>query len=127
MNSQSLEAGLAQFTGTENYTRHALMRDLLMTDGVVFLADNAGAHWLTDIVGSHLMTNKTLRGEEFQCWTLEKTGTAARVFATDGNDTTIVSQDIEYTDFPLAEIKLFCNKATEFGPKAWVLMLPSEY
>ena len=135
MNAADLANGLAHHIGTTSYTKHGLMRDLLMTEGVVFLAENAGAHWLTDIVASHLLTNKKLRDEEFQVWTLEKNGEDQaqpnrphRVFVTDGNsDQPIVTQELGYTDFPLAEIKLYCSKAAEFGPKAWVLMLTSEY
>ena len=131
---EALTEGLAHFTGTESYTRHGLMRDLLMTEGVVWLADNAEAHWLTDVVASHLMTNRELRGEEFQTWTMRKSPKAGQnhacvVWATDGNDDTqkLITQEIEYTDFPLYEIKFFCAKSPEFGERAWVLMLTSEY
>lgn len=132
MTPEALTVGLAHFIGTENYTRSGLMRDLLMTDGVKFLADNAGAHWLVDVVASHLMTNAKLRGEEFQSWDLKATpregaNHAAVVWATDGNETELIRQEIEFTDFPLDEIKLFCAKAPEFGDRAWVLMLPGEY
>jgi hypothetical protein len=45
---------------------------------------------------------------------------------TDGNDTPpIAKQEIEYTDFPLEEIRFFVAK--DGGLKAWVIMLPSEY
>jgi hypothetical protein len=135
MEAARLLAGLDHFTGSENYTRHGLMRNLLMTDGVMFLQENAEAFWLVDVIASHLMTSAKLRGEEFQTWRFEKNGVdhavpnkPHRAYATDGNtDDPIVSQDIEYSDFPLSEIKFFCVKAPEFGERAWVLMLPSEY
>ena len=36
-------ADLSQFTGTENYYRHALNRDILFTDGAKYVADEGGA------------------------------------------------------------------------------------
>jgi hypothetical protein len=41
------ESDLAQFIGTENYYRYL---GINLTDGVKFLADEAGAYWLVDIV-----------------------------------------------------------------------------
>jgi hypothetical protein len=41
----------------------------------------------------------------------------------DGNGNTYAKQEIEYTDFPLEEIKVYaCWDGTH-----WMLMLPSEY
>lgn len=43
---------------------------------------------------------------------------------TDGNsDTPIVTQAIDYTDFPLDEVTLWLVR----GGPTWTLMLPSEY
>ena len=47
-------AALAQFTGTERYYRIA--PKFLITDGVKFLAENAGCYWLLDVAVSHLVT-----------------------------------------------------------------------
>ena len=41
---------LAQFTGTERWYRHGLVRNVTYTDGVRYVADTAGAYWLIDIV-----------------------------------------------------------------------------
>ncbi len=43
---------LRQFTGTETWHRHALVRDMLYTDGVLYLADTGGAHWLVDDIAT---------------------------------------------------------------------------
>lgn len=43
---------LLQFTGTSNY--YCISRRCWITDGVKYLADAAGAYWLTDAVASHL-------------------------------------------------------------------------
>jgi hypothetical protein len=93
------------------------------TQGVLFLAENAGAHWLIDLIASHQL-DKRLRTEDFQLWTLtvrsDKTA-SAEVFR-DSGQPPLLFQEIEYTDFPVelaAEIKLYVRDG--------VLMLPSEY
>jgi len=46
-------AEIGNFTGTEQWTHHGLRRSILMTDGVIWLAEKAGAHWLMDIIVSY--------------------------------------------------------------------------
>jgi hypothetical protein len=41
-------AALRQFTGTENWYRHGLVRSVLYTDGAKYVAESAGAYWLLD-------------------------------------------------------------------------------
>lgn len=48
----SPQAQLAQFHGSATCTHHAVVPSLLLTEGVVFMAQTAGAHWLTDVVAS---------------------------------------------------------------------------
>jgi hypothetical protein len=125
---EQIRSAMTQCIGTTSYTRHGLMRKLLMTDGAKMIAEDCKAHWLTDVIASHLMTNAKLRQEAFQTWRLEMNGCGPhRVTATDGNDTfPIVTQEIEYSDFPLPEgIQFFVCKDDYLG--GWVLMLPSEY
>src|SRR4051812_1466979 len=118
MTPDELRAGMAQMTGTTSYTRYSPMfRQLLLTDGTKFLAENAGAYWLVDAIGSHIFSNPRLspRAEPMQFWTFQKAAVSDlhkphRLWVTDGgkdnNDPkTIAEQLIEYTDFPLDEIK----------------------
>lgn len=125
MRSDQLQAQLAHFTGSETFTRHALIRTVLMTEGVSYLADTAGAHWLTDAIASYVLDDRASQ-ESFQVWRLAvNTETkAAILIMTDGNnDRPIITQEFDYTDFPLAAIDLWlvASGAT------WVMMLPSEY
>jgi hypothetical protein len=39
---------LAQFTGSERFYRHAMVRDVICTEGIKYVADAVGAHWLID-------------------------------------------------------------------------------
>ncbi|MBI4977969.1 MAG: hypothetical protein HZC28_10815 [Spirochaetes bacterium] len=113
-----LKTALAGFQGSEQYYRHWL-RNIVYTEGVKYLADTAGAYWLIDIVAS-AQSVPQLKGESFQTWILDVyPDHHAKVYATDGNTTTLYSQEIPYTDFPLDSIKLFLADN--------VLLLPSEY
>lgn len=125
MEAHSLAAQLAQFTGSATFTRHGLVRSLLMTEGVAFLADQAEAHWLMDVIASYQHEARA-RAEPFQAWSLvvDAVTRSAVLAMTDGNSSaSIIRQDIEWTDFPLAEIALWCIAEGDHR----VLMLPSEY
>lgn len=120
MNAAELEQSLAQFTGTTQYTQ--FHSDAWLTDGALWLADNAHCYWLLDVFYSYLFL---LNGDEesFTTLKLTKTGRRALVVIDDGNANLIARQDIEYTDFPLAEITLYAVWEGE----RWVILLPSEY
>jgi hypothetical protein len=67
--------------------------------------------------------NKKLRGEEFQVWTLTREvgelKSGATLTCDDGNDHVLFTKHIGFTDFPLAEIKLYFEGG--------VILLPSEH
>ena len=48
MNAAQLASSLRQFTGTETWFRHEIFRMFTYTEGVHFLATEAGAYWLVD-------------------------------------------------------------------------------
>jgi hypothetical protein len=125
MDARSLHAHLAHFTGSSTLTRHALVRSVLMTEGVAFLVDAAAAHWLTDAIASYQHL-PAVQAEPFQSWDL-RVDTAVRsavLTMTDGNSMdAIIRQEIDYTDFPLDEIALWLVVDGDHQ----VLMLPSEY
>lgn len=125
MQSNDIRAQLAQFTGSATFTRHALISRMLMTEGIVYLASAAAAHWLTDAIGSYLL-DKRAQQEPFQVWRLavDTQSRRAVLTMTDGNGSEpIITQQIDYTDFPLAHIDLWLVADGEH----WVLMLPTEY
>jgi hypothetical protein len=113
-------ADLAQFTGSEHWYRHAMVRDIVYTDGVQYVAETAGAYWLIDEIAFAQRFDKLLAAEEFQSWKLTvNPDHTATLDCEDGNGGVVFTKAIEYTDFPLAEIALyFLNKT---------ILLPSEY
>jgi hypothetical protein len=113
-------AGLRQFTGTEQWHRHGIVRDVLFTDGAKYVADFGGAYWLLDEIALAQRGSNRVVAEAFQLWRLtvnaDRTATLA---CEDGNGSAVYSKAIPYTDFPLPEIALYFTDG--------VILLPSEY
>ena len=129
----SLEDNLAQFSGSEQWYKHFSGR-LIYTDGIDYLAREAGAFWLIDAIASHQpqisrIASKQQRTDilDFQIWVLRKTPqlrwpkAAKLTMHADLPGEAIVTQIIEFTDFPLDEITLYLE-AGEYP----TLMLPGE-
>lgn len=75
------QAELAQFTGTEKWYRHTLARNVHYTDGVLFVAERAGAYWLIDEIALAQKAEAQLASEEFQVWTLVVEGKRTVIYA----------------------------------------------
>ena len=123
------ENDLQQFTGSAHWYRHALVRNVSFTDGAQYLARQAGAYWLLDIIALAQPHTAGLADEYFQAWRLTVNADAsATVVCTDGNDKELYRQAISYTDFPLPEMTLYCCRDGVLGCGVdWVILLPSEY
>ena len=118
-----LATELAHFTGTEDYYRHGLARNVVFTDGVRFFADKAGAHWLLDIIATELV--KPLKAEGFLHIKAVVADGKAGLTADDGNGKVVWSRQIDFTDCPDGEWRFFFAPG---GPNGtFVIMLPSEY
>lgn len=118
--SKLTKTDLGQFTGTECWYRHAVNRNILYTDGIQYVAEQAGAYWLIDEI-AFAQTNRTIRHEEFQVWKLEVNlpQSTAILICEDGNGRIFYRKKIGYTDFPLDEITIYFVDQ--------VILLPSEY
>lgn len=104
--------------GTNDYYRHTSLR-VLYTDGVKDLATNCQAYWLIDLIASH-QTNKAVRSQLFQVWVLKRVKESCfDIQATDGNDNSVASQQIPFSDFPFDEATIWLVDGC--------LMLPCEY
>lgn len=115
----NLQSQLAQFTGTEHYYRFSpFNQNLVMTDGVKYLAEKAACFWLLDIVAS-LDFEPSCKGQEFITCRLKKEGEGAKFTADNGNRKVLYTQEIPYTDFPIDEVTLYRIDN--------VVLLPSEY
>ncbi|HTV34017.1 MAG TPA: hypothetical protein VME69_13110 [Methylocella sp.] len=118
--SKLSEADLRQFTGTENWYRHGINRNVVFTDGAKYVADRGGAYWLLDAIAIAQHRERDVAFEEFQVWRLKvNADRSASLTCDDGNGNIVYTQNIPFTDFPLDEIKLYFTDNT--------ILLPSEY
>jgi hypothetical protein len=117
------ESDLQQFSGSEQWYKHNLT-PFIYTDGVKFMAERGQAYWLIDKILITIAHTPKLLREKFLVWNLtvgqDKT---ALLTCDDGNfrqgSDYMHSEKIDYTDFPLSELKLYFADGT--------LLLPSEY
>ena len=123
MDKDQLLDELRTFYGTEAYYR--TNPGLLVTDGVKFLADTAGAYWLLDMVWSYLPALRKSRDTFFVVRYAGTPGASGLFSITDDIPPNQIhaQQAIDHTDFPLDAIVLYLS-ATE---EEFVLMLRSEY
>ena len=112
---------LPNFTGTDGYTRWSpIFRNFLLTDGAKYVAEACDAFWLMDIFASHL---PSYQAEGFAVLYLKVKDGKATAQIEDGNGKVLKKQKIEYTDFPLDQIVLYCCPQDD----QFVILLPSEY
>jgi len=118
--AEEIQDVLDCFVGTFGYHTHQLgNQKLLLTDGCDYVRREAQAFWLFDLILSHQMS-KSIQEIHHQVWKLKKQPDETWLMnCEDGNKNLILSQKIEFSDFPLPEISI------------WVLdgvaLLPSEY
>jgi hypothetical protein len=114
------QSDLTEFTGTEQWYRHPIVKNALYTDGIKYVAERAGAYWLIDEI-PFKQNHSLVKNEEFQVWTLsvDLEQSTATLTCDDGNERIVYTKQIGYTDFPLEEIKIYVIDN--------VILLPSEY
>ena len=104
---------------------------MVYTDGVKLMAEMCDAWWLLDAIASYqsrCMKDKSLRRMQF--WNLTvKDGTAVLKCERDADDV-FLTQEIQFTDFPLQKIEIWLEPGETSmgdGPQlVMVAMLPSE-
>lgn len=123
---------LSQFTGTSGWHRWSpLFSRMLMTDGAKYIAEHggtAGAYWLMDAIAAHqpeVQKNPRLREAQFWKLIVRPDKTAVLECLEDSDMKPAVEQEIEYTDFDMPEIRLYCMPVGD--GKHYTILLPSEY
>ena len=109
---------LPYFTGTMQMWEHRTpFGKLTLTDGCNFIRQKAECKWLFDLIQSH---QPSVKQEEFQVWKLEKVNDMNfLITCEDGDDNTLLTQKIPFSDFPLNGITVWLADA--------ICLLPSEY
>lgn len=112
---------LNRFTGSEIFYRHPL--GVIYTEGIKYLAQNARAYWLIDIIASYQGNVRITQDpmlQEIQFWKLKVSQNNSAILTCERDtDDVVITQKIEFTDFPLDEVKIYLSNKT--------LLLPSEY
>lgn len=130
--NHDLKRELAQFTGDLVRYRHPFNRRVIFTPGVRHLAEKAGAFWLIDAIASHIGTEpfeeaaaEDQRIAHMHFWSFERHRDKPSVLyaKADSPEEAFITQEIEFTDFPLPEIHIWAA----FDGEHWVLYLPSEH
>ena len=128
-------SNLAKFTGTEQYYRYSpLFPFMLLTDGTKYLADSCQCYWLFDLIAS-MQLEQLIRDHKqlqlLQFWRLNvKADRSASVICEWDSEQTVYTQNIEYTDFPLTEARIWVQPyyaSLSDNIKKLVAHLPSEY
>lgn len=124
LSADEILSKLQNFHGCEvPYYRTIAGIQVTYTDGIKCLQEIADCYWLIDAIASY-QTSEFKSVDYLQFWHLsvnleEK---SALLNCDDGNGNIRLSQPIEYTDFPLPEIKIWVDVSNEV-----FMMLPSEY
>jgi hypothetical protein len=111
---------LAQFTGSQEFYRHPIVRDIIYTQGAKYVADAAHAYWLLEEIVLAQRYISSVSAEGFQVWDLAiKANGSAELTCGNGNGRTVFAKRIDHTDFPAPGIRFYyCNQC---------IHLPSEY
>jgi hypothetical protein len=128
-------ADLNGFTGSQEWTRHWMNRNLIYSEGMAYVAEHAGAHWLLDAIASHEVspTIAALRHADpdfdfLHFWNLHvdtEKHAAVLECRLDSDEPAVVTQEIPLTDFPISEFAVYAGND---GPGTPIkLFLPSEY
>ena len=121
---QELKLGLAEFHGTEQWFRHSLCRNVLYTEGVQYLAENADCYWLIDKIATLQRLPQIRATGGFQRWKMTLLpGSGALLTADDGDGNVVWQERIDWTDFPLDET----NILVEGDADQPVILLPGEH
>ena len=118
-------ADLGQFTGSEHLYAHPISKKLVYTDGIRYVAEQAGAYWLLDILALQVAGRAINDREPFGVVFLHVENGSASLEVWDDVPVNrfLFQQNIEFTDFPEGRWKFYI---TWDGERA-TLMLTTEY
>lgn len=127
------QESLGQFTGTRAYHSLGLttkMTKVIMSDGALHVACEAGAFWLMDEIAFAVqgLANQNDGLKRIQFWNLKKKGNTAKLVCVE--DSGLYPQyikNIPFTDFPLDSIDLWVQPTQLGDEDYWLIHLPSEY
>ena len=106
-----------QFTGSEHWYRHGLVRDILFTDGAKYVADQGGAYWLLDEIAIAQRFEKAVSGRGIPGLEADGQSRPQRASRLRGRQRPHrLQKAIPYTDFPAEGIELWFENSTIYLP-----------
>jgi hypothetical protein len=108
LTAQEFHVALENFTGSQNlYFRETPTGRIEYTDGIRFLQQN-GCMWLIDEIASYQTKQfKSLDNRQFWKLRVDLETHSAKLICDDGNGNIRVTQEIEFTDFPLSKLDIY--------------------
>ena len=98
---------LLYFTGTTQWYHLPGMKQYTYTDGVRFLAQQAGAYWLLEHIFLH-QSDEKINKEPFQNWKIVvNDDNSATITVDEGNGKVLKTFNIPFTDFPIKEYEMY--------------------
>lgn len=120
--AEEISRHLAMFTSSNDECYQHPLGMFNYSVGVKYLATAGNCYWLLDAIASWQLSSKVKNSpmnEGFQIWQLTRTeGTQAVLTGAWDTNQVVVTQEIEYTDFPISLIKLWLENG--------LLSLPNE-
>ena len=108
--------------GANSFTRHPLVRNFIMSDGVVDAAD-CGIWWLIDIAATETPALMRRTDESLLCFEATVADNKAVLRATGSGDAQLWTQKVPYTDMPDGKWMFYVgNDGTNYS-----MILPKEY
>jgi len=128
INLNNYHSEVSQFTGTEAYHRWTPLSKSVLTDGAKYVAEQLQAYWLFDEIDLQIKHGKMPKLDMyFTTFIVSLEFSIGKLSIEDGNGKVLKTKSIDYTDFPLPEIKIWsASTATEQSGQFFVHMLPSE-
>lgn len=112
--SNDLINKLAMFTGSEVVYKHSIVSDIIYTDGIKFLCEEAGAYWFLDMVALYQLYTPVNRSN-LQVWNIKvHEDSTATITVSDGNYNQLYKQSLKYTDFPIKDFTIWFKDNTIF-------------
>jgi len=131
---QEIERTLDQYHGSENFHFNSSTKpfNIVYTDGIKAMAEMCQSWWLIDAICSQqkkCMKNPNLQNIQF--WTFTKKEKTPHILKCEiDSGKSFLTQEIEYTDFPLSSVRIWLEAdymSMGKGPqRVMVMMLPSE-
>jgi len=121
-----LERELGGFIGTVNYYT-CFPPGVYLTDGINYVADRVGAHWLFSDVS--ILIKGKYKTVPFQVWSLDVRSdkTARLTLREDTGQPLLHDQTIKCTDFPVGTFEFWVVQGYIKQVNDFVIMLKSEY